>query len=157
MSQLTTINNSAFAMDDDEPVELENVLTENVLTETELRQLFLNTIWTERENILRFVAGRTPEQLQTLNIGTLLDMMVGSVLTIIDGLNPMFPALDLTAYPLDGETYMSADGEEKMIDEDGTIVNDNFLGEAWESLVLGLAEEPSQYEDLNEPVQPTVH
>jgi hypothetical protein len=127
-AQIQTIENEAFS-DDGVPDDIGAFFTES-----EAKILFLHTIWQERENILSFVASRTPEQLQNLAIGTLLDMMVGSVFKIIDGLHPTFPPVDLTAYPIDSELYPSPTGEDKIIEE-GMMINDNFMSEEWESFV----------------------
>jgi len=129
-TQTQIISNEAFDTEDDgTPNDIDSFFSED-----EVKTLFLLSIWQERENIVKFVASRTPEQLQNIAIGTLLDMMVGGVLQIIDGLNPVFPPIDLVAYPVDGDVYPSLDGDEKIIEE-GMMFNDNFLSEEWESFV----------------------
>lgn len=131
MAALHTIPNEEF-VEDDVPTD-----EENFCTESEVKMMFLMTVWHERENIMKFVSTRTPEELQQMDIGVLLDMMVGSVFNILDGLNPLFPPVDLNAYPVDGEIYYTPEGEEKPIEE-GTMINDNFLGEEWENLVIAM-------------------
>lgn len=106
----------------------------------ELKELFFALVWEERQNILKYVSTRTPEQLQAMSIGTLLDMMVGGIFQLIDGATPYFPPSDISAFPVDGEVYYTLDGEEKVIEE-GAMVNDAFLSEDWETFVQSQIEQ----------------
>jgi hypothetical protein len=133
-AQLETIENSSFT-DDGVPNDIDSFFTED-----ELKMLFFMTVWQERQNILRFVDSRNKDGLSTLEISAILDMMIGSVFHILDGLNDEFPPVDLTAYPLEGDQYVCPTGDFKAIDE-GMMINDNFLSEEWESFIMFMSEQ----------------
>jgi hypothetical protein len=133
-AQLETIENSSFT-DDGVPNDIDSFFTED-----ELKMLFFMTVWQERQNILRFVDSRNKDGFTTLEISAILDMMIGSVFHILDGLNDEFPPVDLTAYPLEGDQYVCPTGDFKAIDE-GMMINDNFLSEEWESFIMFMSEQ----------------